>query len=335
MPDIAAPLGAAPAAAHARAHRYAAYAWGVLAFNLLVILWGAFVRATGSGAGCGSHWPLCNGEVVPRAPALATLIELGHRLSSGVALLLVIGLIAGAWRRHPRRHLVRVGAALSGFFIVTEALIGAGLVLFEYVAGDTRLARGLWVGGHLMNTFLLVAALALTAWWASGGRPLRVRADRLSTLLLAALGGVLLLGVSGAVTALGDTLFPVGTLAEGKAQTFSATAHLFVRLRIWHPALAVAVGLVVLAVALSAIRRRPQAVVRRLASAVAALYGFQMLIGLANVWLLAPVPLQLIHLLLSDLLWIALVLLAAAANSAQPAAHRSLSPQTVPAMSRG
>src|SRR5512147_1596103 len=110
-----------------RLHRFA---WVVLLFNLAVILWGAFVRATGSGAGCGSHWPLCNGEVVPRAPALATLIELGHRLTSGMALLLVIGLVAGAWRRFPPRHPVRLGAALSGLFIVTEALIGAGLVLF-------------------------------------------------------------------------------------------------------------------------------------------------------------------------------------------------------------
>ena len=81
---------------------FAAYAWAVLGFNLLVILWGAFVRATGSGAGCGSHWPLCNGEVLPRAPALATLIEFSHRLTSGVALLLVIGLVVGAWRGFPR-----------------------------------------------------------------------------------------------------------------------------------------------------------------------------------------------------------------------------------------
>jgi heme A synthase len=294
--------------------RYVRYAWGVLAFNLFVILWGAFVRATGSGAGCGSHWPLCNGEVVPRAPALATLIELGHRLTSGVALLLVAGLVVGAWRGFPRGHPARLGAALSGLFIVTEALIGAGLVLFEYVAADTRVARAYWVGGHLFNTFLLVAALVLTAWWASGGRPLRLRGQGPSAAwLLTSIAAVLVLGISGAVTALGDTLFPVESLAEGSALTFSPTAHVFVRLRVWHPALAVVVGLLLAGAAVAAVRARPRPVVRRCAAALAALYGVQLLVGVLNVWLLAPVALQLVHLLLSDGVWVALVLMAAAA----------------------
>ncbi len=48
---------------------FSRYAWGVLLWNVLVALWGAYVRATGSGAGCGSHWPTCNGEILPRAPA--------------------------------------------------------------------------------------------------------------------------------------------------------------------------------------------------------------------------------------------------------------------------
>lgn len=293
---------------------YATYAWGVLAFNLLVILWGAFVRASGSGAGCGSHWPLCNGEMVPRAPAIETLIEFGHRLTSGLALLAIVGLVVGAWRRYPRGHVVRRGAALSGLFIVSEALIGAGLVLLEHVASDTSVARAYWVGGHLLNTFFLVAALVLTAWWASGGRPLRLRGQgALVTALVTALAAVLVLGVSGAITALGDTLFPVTTLAEGKALTFSSTAHTFVRLRIWHPTLAVAVGLVLAMTALTAVRRRPLPSVRRLAVGLAVLYAAQLALGLANVWLLAPVGLQLAHLLLSDLIWIALVLLAASA----------------------
>jgi len=294
--------------------RYATYAWGVLCFNLLVIVWGAFVRASGSGAGCGNHWPLCNGEVVPRAPALQTLIEFGHRLTSGLALLLVVGLVLGAWRGFPRRHPVRLGAALSGCFILSEALIGAGLVLLEYVADDQRTARGWWVGAHLLNTFLLVAALALTAWWASGGARLRLRAQGgTGAILLAALAGVLVLGVSGAITALGDTLFPVATLAEGKALTFSPTAHAFVRLRIWHPTLAVAVGALVVLAAATAVRRRPLPGVRRLAAAVVALWLAQLVLGLTNVYLLAPMPLQLAHLLLSDLIWIALVLLSASA----------------------
>jgi heme A synthase len=298
---------------------YARYAWGVLAFNLLVILWGGFVRASGAGAGCGSHWPLCNGEVVPRAPAVATLIEFGHRISSGLALLFIAGLVVGAWRRYPRRHRVRLGAALSGAFILGEALIGAGLVLLEHVAGDTSLARGYWVSGHLVNTFLLVAALTLTAWWASGGPPPRLRGSgTLAALIGAALAALLVLGVSGAITALGDTLFPVATLAEGETQTFSDTAHLFVRLRIWHPTLAVAGGLLLVAAVVSAVRARPSRPVRRLAGSLAALYVAQLGLGVLNVWLLAPLAIQIVHLLLSDLVWIAFVLLAATVLAAAP-----------------
>jgi len=296
---------------------YARFAWGVLGFNLFVIVWGAFVRASGSGAGCGSHWPLCNGEVVPRAPQLATLIELGHRATSGIALLLVVGLVVGAWRTFPRGHVVRSGAAWSGLFLLTEALIGAGLVLLEYVATDTRVARGYWVGGHLLNTFLLVAALAVTAWWASGNAAPSLRGKaRIAALLFAGLAGVLLLGISGAITALGDTLFPVSTLAEGKAMTFSPTAHAFVRLRIWHPTLAVLVGVLLVWVAVVAGRAAPHPAVRRSALALLALYALQLGVGVANVWLLAPITLQLVHLLLSDLVWIALILLTASALSA-------------------
>ena len=302
---------------------FARYAWGVLAFTLMVILWGAFVRATGSGAGCGSHWPLCNGVVVPRAPALATVIEFAHRLTSGLALLVIVGLVIGAWRNYPRGHVVRIGAVLSAVFIVTEALIGAGLVLFEYVARDASVARGYWVAGHLINTFLLVAALTLTAWWATGGAPLRMRGnERLVALLAATLTGVLVLGVSGAVTALGDTLFPVTTLAEGKALTFSPTAHVFVRLRIWHPALALLVGAGLVAVVLAIRRARGGIAAHRLGIAVLALYGAQLVLGIANVWLLAPIAVQLAHLLASDLIWITLVLLAAVAL-AQPSWRRA------------
>jgi heme A synthase len=293
---------------------YATYAWGVLAFNVGVILWGAIVRATGSGAGCGSHWPLCNGEIVPRSPAVATLIEFGHRVSSGLALLLIGGLVIGAWRSYPRGHRVRRGAALSAAFIVSEALIGAGLVLLEHVAGDASAARGYWVGGHLINTFLLVGVLTLTAWWASGGPPLHLRRHAPAGAALAvALLAVLVLGVSGAVTALGDTLFRTATLAEGKALTFSERAPLFVRLRVWHPTLAIAVGAVLAVAAALAARARPS--VRPLALILMGLYATQLTLGLVNVELMAPIGVQIAHLLLSDLIWIALVLLAARALS--------------------
>ncbi len=288
-------------------------AWSALAFTVLVILWGAVVRATGSGAGCGSHWPLCNGEVVPPSPNLEMAIEFSHRLTSGVSLLLVVALWWLARRRFEKTAAVRRAAFWSLFFMLTEAAIGAGLVLLEYVADDARVARGFWVGGHLVNTFLLLAAMTACAAFASGQRPPRLRGRGLPVVLLAAsLAGVLLLGVSGAVTALGDTLFPAASFLEGKAATFSPSAHLFVRLRIWHPTLALAVGTLLAATAWTAARGAAGPGTRRLALALVVLYAGQLLLGLANMWFLAPLPLQIGHLLVADLLWMVLVLLALA-----------------------
>lgn len=309
----------ASAASRPAGRGFATYAWWTLAATLFVILWGAFVRASGSGAGCGSHWPLCNGEVIPRSPTAETVVEFGHRVTSGVALLLVVGLVVGAWRRFPRGDLVRRAAVWTAVFMVLEALIGAGLVLLELVAGNTSTARAVWMAGHLANTFLLVAAMSLTAFWAGRSeRPLGTMPGALRAALGLAIAGVLVLGVSGAVTALGDTLFPVATRAEGTALTFSPTAHLFVRLRIWHPTLAILVGVLVCVAATVTVRVRPSALVTRLATLTTACYALQIVVGFANVWLLAPIWMQLVHLLLADVLWIGLVLLAASAAAVAP-----------------
>lgn len=310
-----------------RLNRFAAYAWGVVAYNLGVIVWGAYVRASGSGAGCGAHWPLCNGEVVPRAPEVKTLVELTHRATSGLALLAVVLLVVWAFRAHGRRHPARAGAVLSLVFILLEALIGAGLVLFEYVAQNESVARAGWMAVHLLNTFLLLAWLVLTAWWASGGAALRLRRQgALAAVLAGAFAGTALLAMSGAVAALGDTLFPAGSLSEGLRQDLSPAAHLFVRLRVAHPVLALFVGGFLLFAASYVNRVRPGAWTGRTSGAVAGLVFVQLLVGALNVGLLAPVWLQLVHLLLADFLWIALVLLAASALSSEAPAPAALEP---------
>jgi heme A synthase len=305
--------------------RFALYAWGVVAWNLAVILWGAYVRASGSGAGCGSHWPLCNGEVMPRAAEAQTLIELTHRLTSGLALMLVVGLVVWAFRAYPKRHQVRRCSLLSLLFILTEALIGAGLVLLELVGQNASMARAVYMSVHLINTFVLLAMLALTAYWASGGQTMRWRGQgALLWVFALALLGTLVLAVSGAVAALGDTLFPSDTLAEGLSQDFSRTAHLLVRLRLLHPVLAVTTGLFVILTALMASLRRPGVWTRRLALALAALVIVQLGAGLLNVALLAPIWLQLVHLLFADLLWLALVLLTVTALGQRTQEQESL-----------
>jgi heme A synthase len=290
---------------------FAKYAWGVLVFNLLVILWGAFVRATGSGAGCGSHWPLCNGEVIPPSPQLATIIEFTHRISSGLSLLLIVILLVWAFQSFPKGHSVRLGAILSMVFIITEALIGAILVVFSWVAKNASTGRVISVALHQTNTFLLLASLTITAWWASGGRPVRLKGQG---LILWALGfglfGVLILGVSGAVDALGDTLFPAKSLAEGISQDFAPTAHILIRLRIWHPIIAITVGMYLIFVSGLISMFRPMPVLRRFVALLITIILLQLIAGLVNVLLLAPVWMQLVHLFLADMVWISLVLVA-------------------------
>jgi heme A synthase len=292
---------------------FSRYAWGVLGYNLLVILWGAFVRATGSGAGCGNHWPLCNGVVIPRAPQIETVIEFVHRVTSGLALLAVLVLIIWALRAYPPGSTVRRGAWLSVIFILTEALLGAGLVLFEWVAQDASLGRAISIVLHLINTFFLLASLSLTAWWASGGQAATFRQPGLLPWLVGAgILGALALGASGALTALGDTLFPAGSLAEGLRQDFSPTAHFLTRLRVLHPTIAVLIGSYLLVLAGVLRIKYASPTVTPLARILTLAVFLQLAAGVINVLLLAPVWMQLVHLLLADLVWISLVLGAAA-----------------------
>ncbi len=291
----------------------ARFAWGVLAYNLAVIVWGAYVRASGSGAGCGSHWPLCNGEVLPRAPMLATLIEFTHRLTSGVALLLVAALVVVAFRARARGHPARRAAALSLLFMLGEAAVGAGLVLFELVADNASVARALFMATHLANTFLLLLTLSLTALFL--GPRLRLPPApahvALRRAFVAAAAGLMLVGVSGAVAALGDTLYPATSLGDPRVALLSPTARTLLRLRLAHPLAALLAAGGVVWLALRALRAPGPPPVRGWARALLLLVPVQLACGALDVLLLAPVALQLAHLLLADLVWIALVLLAA------------------------
>lgn len=291
------------------------FAWGVLAFNVLVILWGAFVRATGSGAGCGSHWPLCNGQVVPRAESIETLIELSHRLTSGLALLLTVALVVLACRGFPKGHRVRKAAWWSLFFILIEAAIGAGLVLLELVADNASMARAWAMSAHLINTLILLAALTLCAWWA-GGAPGLVLDRRRQPLGLvwATLIGTAFIAASGAIAALGDTLFPATNLAYELRQDFDfgSGAHILKQLRVLHPLIAVLVSLLILYLMNHIRQERWPQPSRRFSNFVSLMVFVQLAAGTVNILLLAPVAMQLIHLLLADVLWIALVLTLAA-----------------------
>jgi cytochrome c oxidase assembly protein subunit 15 len=251
--------------------------------------------------------------VIPREPSVATLIEYTHRLTSGLVLLLSVALCVWALRAHAKGHPVRRAASMQLFFMLTEAAIGAGLVLFQYVAHNQSIGRAFWMAAHLINTFLLIGAQTLTVWFASGRSRLALRGQGLAGALVGAgLVALMLLGVTGAIAALGDTLFPASSLAEGLRQDVSETAHVLLRLRVLHPLLAVGTGALVVVIASFIARLRPSAEVKRGAMLLGILYAVQLAVGVINLVLLAPVWMQLIHLLLADLVWISLVRLAAA-----------------------
>lgn len=283
----------------------------MLAWNVLVVLWGAYVRASGSGAGCGSHWPLCNGEVVPVAPRIQTVIEFTHRMMSGVALIGVAALWLWSRASFPRASRVRKMALASIIFLIVEALLGAGLVLFDYVDKNASIGRAFYLSLHLVNTLLLLGALALTAWFSRGTGDVSTRR---SPLVLAALAVAVLVSVTGAIAALGDTLFPATTLAQGFHQDFSAAASFLLRLRILHPAFAILGGCYFVAVSVVVLRSKQPALTARLAIGVLVLALVQLGAGGLNLLLLAPVWMQITHLLLADLVWIFLVLLAVEAK---------------------
>ncbi len=294
--------------------RFAKYAWLVLAFNVLVILGGAFVRATGFGAGCGSHWPTCNGQVVPLSGSLDTFVEFGHRVTSGLAFLMVLGMFIWAFRAYPRKHIVRLGALMSLIFMILEALIGAGLVLFERVATDVSYARAVWMAAHLLNTFILLMWIILTAWWASGGARFPLRGQGWTGV--ATLGALLLMtliGMSGAITALGDTLLHLNVI-----HTNPIVGETLLALRVYHPTLAVGIAFYMLVVLTRVMLDRPSPTAFKLGVGFNLLYVAQLGLGLLNVWLKAPIWMQLLHLLITDILWIMLVVFCATVLATRP-----------------
>jgi heme A synthase len=289
---------------------FAKYAWAVLAYNILVIVYGAFVRATGSGAGCGAHWPLCNGVVIPTAPAIETVIEFFHRASSGITLILIAILLVWAWRIYPKGSLMRWSSGFTAGFIITESLLGAGLVLFDLVEKNASLTRAFSMMLHLVNTFLFLASITLTALWATIGSPKKISpSKKLNWVIAIGVIGMFLLGASGSLAALGDTLFPSSSLTEGFQQDLAGTANILLKLRVFHPFIAIIVGSYLAALASWTRNSATHPAIKRVATVLIGLVGVQFVLGITNVALLAPVWIQLVHLLVTTLIWIAFVLM--------------------------
>ena len=288
---------------------FSRFAWLVLAYNIPVILWGAYVRVSFSGDGCGANWPLCGGgQVIPRAMSTPRLIEFTHRLMTSGDVFLTLALVLWAFLAYPKRNAVRRYASLSMLFLIIEALLGAGLVLFRLVSHNASWARAVYLSLHLTNTMLLLAALTATAWAAHRSRS-RVQILNAPRSVLIAAVIAILVSITGAIAALGDTLFPASSLSGGFAQDFSATSTVLLRLRIFHPSIAIAGALYLIVIAVRFFKRPDEDPVKSAATAVMTLTIVQVAAGSINIGLLAPIWMQLTHLFIADVLWIAVVLL--------------------------
>ncbi|HLI75896.1 MAG TPA: COX15/CtaA family protein [Acidobacteriaceae bacterium] len=278
-----------------------------LGWMILVVLEGAVVRATGSGAGCGDHWPLCNGQILPHHPRLATVIEFTHRSMTGFCTSLTAALIAWTFLAHRPGHRARKAAVWTGILLLTEALLGAVLVLGGFVEHNTSNLRVLVQGVHFTNTMLLLAALSLTWWWQRPRRAIQSCssvAPRITSLCLLL---TVLTGATGSVAALADTLFPAPNLHAALLADLDPGSPLLIRMRWMHPAAALASFVLILVLALG---------LRRGKGTLLTLMFAQIVLGVADVLALAPLTLQVLHLLAADLLWIALVVITAGVHSA-------------------
>lgn len=293
--------------------QFARFVWFVLVYDVLVVLWGAYVRVSFSGDGCGAHWPLCNGQIVPRTETKA-LVELAHRVTSGGSLVLAIAMLVWAFRVSPKRSDVRRWSAWALVFTASEALIGAAIVLLRLVAHDKSLVRGVSTSLHLTNTFMLLASVAITTRVATGAPAIAFKKRGwLGVLAGGALFTTIFIAATGSIAALGDTLYPSHSVAEGLAQDVAPSAPLFIRLRSVHPFIAVFGGVLLLGLASFAPAARPTRDVRVLGRALSIAYFVQVALGVLNIRFLAPTWLQLVHLLSADVVWVLLVLLATAA----------------------
>ncbi|MEO1289929.1 MAG: COX15/CtaA family protein [Chloroflexota bacterium] len=297
--------------------RFAKYSWFVAGYTILVILWGAVVRITGSGAGCGNHWPDCNGQVLHRPESIETMIELSHRLTSALAGFFVLIMLIWAFRavfKHNQKF-IRQMTVMTFIFILIEGVLGAALVRFELVADNSSVARAVVIGLHLVNTLILLGFNTLAAWGATKKEQIRFTGiSRHGWLMIIAIGGFLLMSAIGAVTALGNTLFPSESFIEGVRQDFDPTSHFLIQLRIWHPVSAILVSGLLFYIGYQILgddNLRENKTITRYVNVLFVVIMIQVVGGFLNVIFLAPDFMQLVHLLLADAMWMVIIVLTA------------------------
>jgi cytochrome c oxidase assembly protein subunit 15 len=242
-----------------------------------------------------------------------TLIEFTHRLTSGLSFFSVVGLLVWTYKATVRGHLARAAAVASVAFTLVEAILGALLVKLGLTAQSQSPLRPAYLALHLTNTLLMLAALTLTAHLLSRTRGyLRGNIRVVAPFgAVASVVVVMIVGVTGSLAALGDTLFPASSLGQALAQDFSAGSGWLVRWRWTHPTVAFVASIFLIWLLVRAAQRSAHWDNRGLSALVLILLAAQYLLGVLDVFLLAPLWLQVLHLLGADVLWVALVVLTA------------------------
>ena len=289
--------------------------WSLLFFTQFVILWGAFVRASGSGDGCGQNWPSCHGRLIPESSYMQTWIEYIHRASSGLYGLFVLALVIWTYKWMGQKkesslatspitsqcRFYKLYKYLPGVVLlltVFEAFIGAQLVLSGLVGSNESWSRALVMIVHLLNTFLLVFSIMGCIYFLGFEKYCLLPRPAISPHLYGFITfWIFIVASLGAIAALGDTLYPITDWGEGLQQDFDSSSHGFIKLRVLHPLCAI---LLVFFIHYMGFDHLSQST---LLNNFIKLSYFVLFLGILNLGFLAPIGLQLLHLLSVQVFW--------------------------------
>ena len=267
-----------------------------LLLSVLSILAGAFVRATGSGDGCGATWPTCNGRIIPKLSDTSEIIEFSHRSISGVLLIVTMYIFISS-RKLEKESVARTSVNYLTFFVLFEALIGAVIVIFEWVGLNSSLPRIIAVPIHLVNTFGLLASYVILY------KILENKLDSIKNLwdrnFIVISIFFLLTGATGSITALADVLYPSASFYEGFLDDFDKTSELLTRLRIFHPIVST-----ILSIGLYIESKQLQQKFNINTNFLKFLVFAAIFLGVTNVLSNIVLFLSIFHLAMADLLWI-------------------------------
>ena len=206
-----------------------------LVISIASIIAGAIVRATGSGDGCGASWPTCNGEIIPELKTSSELIEFSHRSISGILLIITLIIFLKSFNNSVPVLQKRVIRALT-FFVLLEALIGAVIVIYEWVGLNSSTPRIIAVPLHLINTFGLLGAYTLLFHLTKNSKTslnnFFDKGFKIGLILF------LFSGATGSIAALADVIFPSESFIIGLAEDFDSNSEILTRLRVLHPIVA-------------------------------------------------------------------------------------------------